>query len=600
MFFYRPIIQQSMDDAPMHTSNSLKWLWFLIKPYKWLFLLLTANRGGRMVLSIGVYPLIIAKIIDAFETGIAFDNPSIVWQLLGIFITISAISHLLLIIALDDLRFFERLSRNVRLISLKHLNQLSAHWHEQTDSGSKLQCVMTGSNGVKFLIRIYFQQFLWFIAGLIGTSIALYFMDVSQKYILFFLGYMLMYMAFSCWFNIIIGRGYNVRNVLLEDLIGKVYEFVNAAFTVKTFTLGNHILNQAQKGEQTGYDQVDRYYAIDIYTWVILLFISLLWVSVILYTAIHEALAGEITIAALALVTYQAIKISNLTEDFTHVHKQYVDFNSGFKRLIELLQQPVEIENITQDKLVIKDSKITFNAIDFAYDEKNTVFSGLNLTIQPKEKIGIVGRSGSGKSTLVKLLLRFYDPSKNEILIDDQNIKNVDQDSLRQNIAVIPQDVSLFNHSILDNIRYGCLTATDEEVKEAARLAHADEFIQKLPEGYNTLVGERGLKLSGGQRQRIAIARAILKDAPILVLDEATSALDTESEQLIQESLNTLMQEKTVIVIAHRLSTISSLDRILVFDQGKIVEQGNHTELLKSKGLYHQLWSMQSHGIIKD
>ena len=218
--------------------------------------------------------------------------------------------------------------------------------------------------------------------------------------------------------------------------------------------------------------------------------------------------------------------------------------------------------------------------------------------MSPGQHIGLIGPSGAGKSTLINLLLRYFDPQTGKILINRQNIADVTQNSLRANIAVIPQDTSLFHRTLMENIRYGRLDASDSEVMDAAQKAHAHEFISQLSDGYETLVGERGIKLSGGQRQRIAIARAILKNAPILILDEATSALDSESEKLIQESLSELMNGKTVIAIAHRLSTIAYLDRLIVMDQGKIIEDGSHNDLLKENGLYAKLWNMQSGGFL--
>jgi ATP-binding cassette subfamily B protein len=206
----------------------------------------------------------------------------------------------------------------------------------------------------------------------------------------------------------------------------------------------------------------------------------------------------------------------------------------------------------------------------------------------------LVGVSGSGKSTITKLLLRFADVQKGEILVSDENIKCITQRSLRKNIAYVPQETTLFHRSIAENIAYGKPDATINEIKRAAKLANADKFIEDMPEGYETMVGERGVKLSGGQRQRIAIARAILKDAPILVLDEATSALDSESEALIQDALDKLMKGRTSIVVAHRLSTVANLDRIIVLKDGKIVEEGSHAELLKKDGAYKKLWDRQS------
>jgi ABC-type multidrug transport system fused ATPase/permease subunit len=220
--------------------------------------------------------------------------------------------------------------------------------------------------------------------------------------------------------------------------------------------------------------------------------------------------------------------------------------------------------------------------------------------VKAKETLALVGSSGAGKTTLVKLLLRIYDIQKGHILIDGQDISKVTQESLRQNVSLVPQDPILFHRSLMENIRYGKMDATDDEVKEAAKLAHCDEFIGRLKLGYDTFVGERGIKLSGGERQRVAIARAILRNAPILILDEATSSLDSESEMFIQDSLDKLMKDKTVIVIAHRLSTIKKVDRIVVIDNKKIVEDGTHAKLAKIRnGLYRKLWDIQVGGFIQ-
>lgn len=244
--------------------------------------------------------------------------------------------------------------------------------------------------------------------------------------------------------------------------------------------------------------------------------------------------------------------------------------------------------------------QITFDKVKFHYKGADPLFENKSIEIQSGQKVGLVGYSGGGKSTFVNLILRLYDATEGSILIDGQDISKVTQESLRENIAMIPQDPSLFHRSLMENIRYGRIDASDEEVIEAAKKAHAHDFIKKFPQGYDSLAGERGIKLSGGQRQRIAIARAILKNAPILILDEATSQLDSVTENLIQQSLGELMKHKTTIVIAHRLSTLLHLDRILVFDKGKIVEDGTHHELLIKAGLYKKLWDAQVGGFLLD
>ncbi|HTE22882.1 MAG TPA: ABC transporter ATP-binding protein [Candidatus Limnocylindria bacterium] len=282
-------------------------------------------------------------------------------------------------------------------------------------------------------------------------------------------------------------------------------------------------------------------------------------------------------------------------------------YNRAFgdaQAMVEVLHtQPGVKDPADPEPTRIDKGAITFSSMSFAHDgshKDDSLFTDLNLEIKSREKIGLVGHSGSGKTSLTKLLLRFNDIDDGEILIDGQNIARITQSDLRRHIAYVPQEPLLFHRSIHENIAYGNPAASDEEIVEAARKAYADEFIAKLPKGYDTLVGERGVKLSGGQRQRIAIARAILKDAPILVLDEATSALDSESEKLIQAALRELMKGRTTLVIAHRLSTIQSMDRILVLDNGTVIEEGSHPQLLKHKGTYAKLWAHQSGGFLEE
>lgn len=268
------------------------------------------------------------------------------------------------------------------------------------------------------------------------------------------------------------------------------------------------------------------------------------------------------------------------------------DFKSSFS-ILRLPQ--TSIDNEGAKKLKIKNGEIEFRDVNFKYDNEN-IFENLNIKISKGEKIGLVGHSGAGKSTLVALLLKHFKISSGNILIDDKDIYNITSDSLRSQIALIPQDMMLFHRSIKENIGYAKPSASKKEIIEAAKKAHIHEFITTLKNGYDTLVGERGIKLSGGQRQRIAIARAILKDAPILILDEATSSLDSNTEKLIQESLDLLIEDKskTVIAIAHRLSTLKHMDRIIVINDGKVVEEGTHIDLInKKKSLYKKLWELQ-------
>jgi ATP-binding cassette subfamily B protein len=296
-----------------------------------------------------------------------------------------------------------------------------------------------------------------------------------------------------------------------------------------------------------------------------------------------------------------------LTNKLMEVNTTIRSIEDGFLQgmpLTEIMAQNPEILDAPDAKpLTVTKGSINLKDVVFKYEEASAnkqVFESLNLSIRPSEKVGLVGPSGGGKSTLTRLLLRFEDIQAGEIDIDGQDIKSVTQQSLRRGISYVPQEPLLFHRSIKENIAYSKPNVAIKKVVEAAKLAHADDFIRSLPNGYDTIVGERGVKLSGGQRQRVAIARAILKDAPILVLDEATSALDSESEVLIQKALWELMKDRTAIVVAHRLSTIQKMDRIVVLDNGKIIEEGSHKALLKNKGLYAKLWQHQSGGFIEE
>lgn len=270
------------------------------------------------------------------------------------------------------------------------------------------------------------------------------------------------------------------------------------------------------------------------------------------------------------------------------------------KEMVDIFELETEIKDQENPQdLVVTESKVTFMNVEFSYPEGEKVFQGLNFTVAPGEHVGLVGPSGGGKSTVTKLLLRFVEPTSGTISIDGQDITKVRQDDLRAAIAYVPQDPALFHRSLRENISYAKPEATDAEIIEAAKKSHAHEFIGKLKEGYDTLVGERGVKLSGGQRQRIAIARAILKNAPILVMDEATSALDTISEVAIREAISELIENKTAIIIAHRLSTVEKMDRIIVLGKdGTIEEEGSHGDLINRGGLYSTLWNHQTGGFL--
>lgn len=326
--------------------------------------------------------------------------------------------------------------------------------------------------------------------------------------------------------------------------------------------------------------------------------------NVLIITALVAAVIaserGWMSVGIAYLVLNYTGQVTHQLWGITNIVRKYYRIIGEASEMAEILTTDTKLIDQTTKKLQVKKGTVEFKNISYTYESGAgvNIFNQFNLKIPAGQRVGIVGRSGSGKTSLTRILLRFSDVSDGAVLIDNQEITKVSQESLHKSIAYVPQESSLFHRSIRDNIAYGKPEASEVEIIASAKEANAWEFISKLPEGLDTMVGERGVKLSGGQRQRIAIARAILKNSPILVLDEATSALDSESEKLIQDSLDNLMKNRTSLVIAHRLSTIAKLDRIIVLDQGRIVEDGTHDQLIKQKGIYAKLWRHQSGGFI--
>jgi ATP-binding cassette subfamily B multidrug efflux pump len=420
------------------------------------------------------------------------------------------------------------------------------------------------------------------------------------------LGWFAGYIALLWYFVPRIRDRSKINSEARSALMGRIVDSYTNILTVKLF---------ARPRDEDNYvrDAVDRH--VDVFLAaqrLLTMFGTLLKVLDALLIAGAGAMAlvlwqkGLVEVGAIAMVLPLTLQLTNMSRQIAVQITDLFEEVGIVQEGMMTIARPLQLIDPPQAKaLVIRNGNIAFDNVRFGYGRQVGVLDGFSLTVRPGEKIGLVGRSGAGKSTVVNLLLRFFDLEAGRILIDGQDISQATQESLRAQISVVTQDTSLLHRSIRENIRYGKPDATEEEVLRAAHLAHADEFIDALEDwrgrrGYDAQVGERGVKLSGGQRQRIAIARVILKNAPILVLDEATSALDSEVEAAIQQSLGTLMAGKTVIAIAHRLSTIARMDRLIILDRGRIVEQGTHDQLLRLNGHYAALWQRQSGGFLVD
>lgn len=385
-----------------------------------------------------------------------------------------------------------------------------------------------------------------------------------------------------------------------SETTGVISDALTNAITIKLFS--------RQRYEQERYNQItNELRGIRLFTWRIgenveaLQGALMVAIEIFLYfTWLRLWQKGVLTVGDFVLIQSFLVILFHRLWDFGRVVRRIYEACADATEMVEILETPFEVKDIPAARpIAVSQGQVEFKNVEFRFHRTRKILDSFNLLVRPGEKVALVGSSGAGKSTIVGLILRFFDVYGGEILIDGQNIACVTQNSLRGNVSLVPQEPILFHRTLMENIRYGRIEATDEEVIKAARLAHCHEFISKFPQGFDTYVGERGIKLSGGERQRVAIARAILKNAPILILDEATSSLDSKVEALIQSALRTLMKDKTAIVIAHRLSTIRQMDRILVIGKGKIVDEGTHDELIRKEGIYKNLWEIQAGGFVK-
>lgn len=501
-----------------------------------------------------------------------------------------------------DYLYFRFLKRSIKynyLFIFERIQKHSYSFFTNNFTGSLVTKIKKYNKAFEKTLDIVFQNFLPVIISITASVTVLFFQ--SKKLSLYFLAWSLIYSFFVLFF---VKKKIHIdleRSAADSKLTGVLSDNLTNIFNIKIFSA---FKKELAFWNLTVTDFTNKAYRAWFFTLIRSLFQAVFMMSFhifILYTMLHLWKDGEITIGVFVLAYAYMTGLFDRIWDLSSAVTHFMEFTTDAQEMIEILEKPVDImDPKNPEKLKIKDGEIKFENVSFEYVDGVDVFKDFNLHIKKGEKVGLVGHSGSGKSTITKMLLRFLDVKEGAITIDGQNIKNITQDDLRSVISYVPQEPILFHRSIFENISYSKDGATKEEVEQASKNAHAHEFISSLQHGYDTLVGERGVKLSGGERQRVAIARAMLKDAPILVLDEATSSLDSISESYIQEAFVKLMEGRTTIVIAHRLSTIQKMDRILVLDKGEIIEQGTHKELLDKGGQYARLWESQTGGFLQD
>ena len=476
----------------------------------------------------------------------------------------------------------------------KHLHTLDLSFHLDRRIGGITRDIDRGTQSVSTLLSIFVFNILpslfeiCLVIGILWLNYNLLFAGVSLLTVIF---YVVLTFAITTWR---MKYRYQMNDMQSEANTNAVDSLINYE-TVKYFNQEKFEVDRYGETMQRWENLATKSFT----SMTALNFVQgagiAIGVTIILIMAAQEVVNNTLSLGDLimiqALLLQLFIPLGGLGIIYRQIKHNFIDMNNMFD-LLERSSKVTDVENATE--LKVTQGEVKFNNVTFAYPGKESVLKNINFTIKPGQKIAIVGSSGAGKSTLAKLLFRFYDISSGEITIDQQDIKLFTQDSVRRSMGVVPQDPVMFNETIFYNIAYGRAGASEEEVKRAAKLSFIDSFIDSLPEGYDTLVGERGLKLSGGEKQRLAIARVLLKNPQILIFDEATSALDSYSEKMVQKALLSLAHKHSTIVIAHRLSTIVDADQIIVLENGVIVEQGKHQELLDLKGQYSRLWEIQA------
>jgi len=584
------------------SQNLSIFIWHFLKHYKWKICgiyLAVFIASFLAIIDPYLLKILIDKITSYKDNFRFFDDGKHLIMVVFLFIIFNICSNLIWrIVNYLSIKIFPEVRLRVFSETFSHVSAHSHQYFQDNLAGDLVNKISNIGEGIEsiFLPMISIANifFTVLIAVCISYTINIYFSLALIIWAMFFI-----IISISLSRDII---HYSKDLAQIKSILsGKYVDSLMNIFNVSIFARQAFERSYLEK---TSYEVMTKDIALRwklLKLWTIQGILCALILAIMIFILIFLRSKGDVTIGDFVFIISMTITIIHHIFEIAELISRILEKIGVCNQAISVVCIPHTIvDTASAVPLQIKKAEIVFKNVNFGYKQNKIFLKNFNIIIPSTQKVGLVGCSGSGKTTFVNLLIRLFDIQEGEIKIDQQNIKHVTQSSLRENIAFIPQNPILFHRSFMENIRYGKLNATDEEVVEAAKKAHAHEFILASHQGYDSLIGENGIKISGGQRQRLAIARAILKNAPILILDEATSSLDSVTEIFIQESLKELMQNKTVIIIAHRLSTLLTTDRILVFDQGKIVEDGTHNTLLTQRKLYFTLWSAQVGGFLGD
>ncbi|MDK6079416.1 ABCB family ABC transporter ATP-binding protein/permease [Massilia varians] len=582
-------------DVPRNDWATLRTLFPYLWVYKWRVLAALAALVGAKLANVGV-PLVLKQLID--QLAIDPKDPHALLVLpLGALVAYGLLRlSTTLFTELREFLFARVTQRAVRTIALKvfrHLHALSLRFHLNRQTGGMTRDIERGTRGVNSLISYSLFNVLptlveiTLVLGYLVLNYDIWFTVITGVALVSYIAFTVIVTEWRTHFRRTMNELDSKANTkAIDSLLNyeTVKYFGNEEYEAKRYDLGLQSFENAAVRSQTSLSFLNTGQSLIIAT----------AVTLILWRATEGVIAGTMTLGDLVLVNSFMIQLYIPLNFLGVIYREIKQSLADMERLFSLLDQNREVaDSPGAQPLVTQGARVEFSHVEFSYEAKRQILFDVDFTIPAGTTTAVVGHSGSGKSTLSRLLFRFYDVNGGAIRIDGQDLRNITQQSLRASIGIVPQDTVLFNDSIEYNIAYGRPGASHEDIVAAARAASIHDFIESLPDGYQTMVGERGLKLSGGEKQRVAIARTLLKNPAILIFDEATSALDSKSEQAIQAQLKEIAKDRTTLVIAHRLSTIADAQQIIVLDHGRIVERGTHQSLLAARGLYAQMWERQ-------